>query len=261
MANYAAYMRHQVTELLTDYGDIDIIWFDFSYPGEDGKGRDDWASEELLAVVRSLRPNILVNDRLDLPGSADLVTPEQVVPTEGLRDDDGNPVVWEGCQTFSGSWGYHRDEASWKSNAMLVQMLVEHVSKGGNLLLNVGPTGRGEFDARAVDRLQGMGAWMRRHDRAIYGCGAAPEDYPAGPDVRYTYNPEIRRLYAHLFTWPFKTIRLPRLGGKVAYAHLLHDAGEVPFRTDDDGALVLELPVVRPEVEVPVIELFLGEEN
>jgi alpha-L-fucosidase len=167
---YARYLHNQVRELLTQFGKIDIMWFDFSYPGEDGKGRDDWQSEKLIKMVRELQPGIMVNNRLDLPGKPDIATPEQYVPPQGLVDVNGEPVVWEGCQTFSGSWGYHRDEASWKSIPMLVQMLIDHVSKGGNLLLNVGPTGRGEIDARALERLVGMGEWMRVHSRSIYGC-------------------------------------------------------------------------------------------
>ncbi len=103
--------------------------------------------------------------------------------------------MWEACQTFSGSWGYHRDEASWKSVDQLVQMLIDTVSKGGNLLLNVGPTGRGEFDERALDRLAGMGEWMKRHSRSIYGCTQAPAEFSAPQDCRLTYNPDTKRLY------------------------------------------------------------------
>ena len=266
---YAAYMHKQVRELLTDFGKVDIIWFDFSYPGEDGKGRDDWQSEKLVRMVRKLQPGIIIDNRLDLPESADIITPEQYVPAEGVKDEDGNPVVWEGCQTFSGSWGYHRDEASWKSVPMLIRMLVEHVSKGGNLLLNVGPTARGQFDYRALERLAGMGEWMKLHSRSIYGCTFAPGGTVAPTDCRYTYNPKTSRLYLHLFAWPFKAVHLPGMAGKVAYAQLLNDASEVHFRDEStavhaalnsrtpSGALTLELPVVPPPTPVPVIELFL----
>ncbi|MDA1044815.1 MAG: alpha-L-fucosidase, partial [Verrucomicrobia bacterium] len=151
---YAKYLHAQTRELLTQFGKIDILWYDFSYPGEDGKGRDDWQSEKLLKMVRKLQPGIIVNNRLDLPGRPDVATPEQYVPDACICDDTGKPVLWEGCQTLSGSWGYHRDESTWKSGPMLVRMLVEHVSKGGNLLLNVGPTGRGELDYRALESLQ-----------------------------------------------------------------------------------------------------------
>lgn len=266
---YAEYLHRQVRELLTRFGTIDILWFDFSYPGKDGKGRDDWQSEKLVKMVRSLQPDIIIDNRLDLPGAGDIETPEQYVPTEGLRDEKGNPVVWEGCQTFSGSWGYHRDEATWKTVPMLVEMLINHVSRGGNLLLNVGPTARGEFDERAQDRLRGMGEWMKRHNRSIYGCGPAPTDLPTPQDCRYTYNATTKRLYLHVFAWPFRNIHLPNLAGRLKYAQLLNDASEVAFRDEQakvhtglnaktpGRAVTLELPIVKPNVAVPVVELFL----
>ncbi len=267
---YAAYMRKQVRELLTEFGKIDILWFDFSYPGEDGKGHADWQSEEMVKMIRKLQPDIIINNRLDVPGVGDVETPEQYVPSRGLTDKDGTPIVWEGCQTFSGSWGYHRDEASWKSDEMLVQMLVNHVSRNGNLLLNVGPTSRGEFDPRATAALEAIGNWMHHHERAIYGCGAAPEGFMAPDDSRYTYNPKTKRLYLHLFAWPFGTVRLPGLAGKVAYAQILHDGSEVAFRDEQPNQehgnlrdkvsaadVTLILPVKSPGVTVPVIEIFL----
>ena len=266
---YARYLHNQTRELLTQFGRIDIMWFDFSYPGEDGKGRDDWRSADLIKMVRKLQPGIIVNNRLDLPGKPDILTPEQYVPSGIVRDENGKPVLWEGCQTFSGSWGYHRDEASWKSPAMLVQMLINHVSRGGNLLLNVGPTARGEFDSRAFNGLSAIGEWMKRHSRSIYGCTYAPEGIEAPEDCRYTYNPKTKRLYLHMFAWPFKAVHLSGMAGKVKYAQLLNDAGEIHFRDSEAdiheslndktpaGALTLELPTLKPDAEVPVVELFL----
>jgi alpha-L-fucosidase len=268
-ARYAAYMRDQVRELLTGYGRIDLMWFDFSYPGPDGKGRRAWESEKLYALVQELQPHVLIDNRLDLPGSGDFVTPEQYVPDDGMRGPDGARLVWEGCQTFSGSWGYHRDEAGWKSSSQLLQMLVHHVSRGGNLLLNVGPNGRGEFDPRALERLAALGAWMRLHSRSIYGCGPAPDGLREPRDARYTYDAKNARLYVHLFAWPFKEILLPGLAGKVRYAQLLNDASELILRDASTavhpdhntrpaaGDLVLELPTAKPPVELPVIELML----
>lgn len=266
---YAEYMRNQVRELLTDFGKIDILWFDFSYPGEDGKCKDDWESEKLIKMIRELQPDIMVDNRLDLKGCGDFVTPEQFQPKEGMKDEDGNPAVWEACQTFSGSWGYHRDEATWKSVNQVLWMLIDGVSKGGNMLMNVGPTGRGEIDYRACDRLEGVGQWMRYNGRAIYGCGAAPEGLVAPADCRYTYNPETNRLYLHILAWPFKAIHLDGMAGKVNYAQFLHDASEVRFRdasanvhaglnqVSGDGELTLNLPIVKPNIEVPTIELWL----
>jgi len=277
---YAEYLHGQVRELLTEYGKIDIMWYDFSYPNRDeegkprpwlGKGREEWESEKLLAMTRELQPDIIVNDRLDLieQGGWDVRTPEQYVPKEGVTME-GKPVVWEGCQTFSGSWGYHREEASWKSEEQLVQLLIDHVSKGGNLLLNVGPTARGEFDDRARERLSAMGEWMRRHGRAIYGCGPAPEGLATPQDCRLTYNPETNRLYVHVFAWPIHHLHLEGLAGKVEYAQLLNDGSEVKLieggpthlagpveQQGPAGLLTLELPIQKPGVTVPVVEVCL----
>ncbi|MGH7146093.1 MAG: alpha-L-fucosidase [Planctomycetota bacterium] len=269
VAKYRAFLHAQTRELLTGFGPIDLLWFDFSYSknrhrGLHGKGQQEWGSEALLKLVRDLQPRIMVNNRLELDG--DFSTPEQFQPREWVRVN-GQRVVWEACQTFSGSWGYHRDEESWKSTEMLVQMLIDTVSKGGNLLLNVGPNGRGELDARALDRLRGIGAWMRLHGRSIYGC--TQSEFTPPPDGRYTQNG--RRLYLHLFAWPFGHVHLPGLAGRVEYAQLLNDASEIKLREPElkvdphnymaaagqAGTLTLQLPVKKPAVTVPVIELFL----
>jgi len=262
---YIEYLHGQVRELLTGFGRIDILWCDFSYP-ERGKGRADWDSPRLYRMIRELQPHVVLNDRLDLDDGWDIRTPEQWQP-QGWITVDGQPVVWEACQTFSGSWGYHRDEASWKSIGQLVRMLVDTVSKGGNLLLNVGPTGRGEFDRRALDRLQGMGEWMRVHGRSIYGCTQAPAGFAQPADCRLTWHPDRKRLYVHLFAWPFRHLHLPGYAGKIAYAQLLNDASEVPMQAVSEhhqrvegipaDTVVLELPVLQPDTPVPVVELFL----
>jgi alpha-L-fucosidase len=276
---YADYLHGQVRELLTGYGPIDILWLDFSYPGgyfplpwphtpprnRAGKGRDDWRSAELLAMVRELAPGIVVNDRADLPEQADVRTPEQYQP-RGWVTVDGAPVVWETCQTLNGSWGYDRDNLDWKTPDQLVRLLIETVANGGNLLLNVGPTGRGEFDPRARATLAAVGEWMRLHARAIVGATASSLSPP--PDGRYTRRGD--RLYLHLFAWPFQHLYLDGLAGRVAYAQFLHDGSEVriverpPLQHLSDtvsasrrDTLTLQLPVQRPDVLTPVIELFL----
>mgnify|MGYP000442267844 CR=1 FL=1 len=267
-AKYAEYLHAQVRELLTEFGKVDILWFDFSYPKPDGsgKGRNDWQSEKLLALVRKLMPKVILDDRLDLETGWDIKTPEQYQP-RGWVHHKGRPVVWEACQTLSGSWGYHRDESSFKSVEQLVQMLIDTVSKGGNLLLNVGPTARGEFDERALSRLSGMGEWMKRHSRSIYGCTQAPDRFQAPRDCRLTWNPETKRMYVHVFAWPFKQLWLDGFAGKVEYAQLLNDGSEIPFKgleqwqagheKQDPKTLALGLPVQKPNVTVPVIELFM----
>ncbi|CAN7550921.1 alpha-L-fucosidase [Paenibacillus sp. LjRoot56] len=270
--NYRNYLYGQTKELLTDFGQVDLLFYDFSFPEENGlagKGKDDWGSEELVKMIRTLQPNILLNDRLQVGG--DITTPEQYMPTKWVQVN-GKRVVWETCHTFSGSWGYHREEESWKSVELLIKMMIDTVSKGGNLLLNVGPTGRGEFDERAVDRLKGMGEWMKRHNRSIYGCTQAPETFVCPDDCRLTYNPQLNRMYVHVYSWPFKNIHLHGFAGKVEYAQFLNDASEIRFKQGfvqsgiengafkegrDEHTVTLSLPVKKPNVTVPVIELFL----
>ena len=276
MRRYAAYMRDQVRELLTNYGKIDILWFDFSYPDQHGqgdkswmrgKGKDDWEAEKLIGLARELQPHLIIDNRTGL--EQDLWTPEQWQPTDWVRHEEtGELVTWEACQTFSGSWGYFRDEQTWKSPEMLIRMLVNTVSCGGNLLMNVGPTSRGYFDARAVRALTAYGDWMRYHSRAIYGCTMAEPGLTPPPDCRYTQSTDGTRLYLHLFAYPFGEVTLPGLRGKVAYAQFLHDGSEVRF-TEGGGELghhrpaaapdgvTLSLPPVKPDCLVPVIELFL----
>jgi alpha-L-fucosidase len=255
---YQQYLRDQLTELLTQFGRIDELFLDFSYPGEDGKGHEDWDSENLLKLIRKLQPGILVDDRADLNDTDwgwDFKTPEQFLPTE-WPTVNGQRVPWETCQTFSGSWGYHRDEATWKSVRQLIVMLIEVTGKGGNLLLNVGPTARGVFDARAVERLEGMGKWMAYHNRSIYGCTQAPDGFRAPKNCLLTHNPATRRLYIHILEWPISALHLPGYNGKFKYAQLLNDASEIRYRTNGDD-VTLNLPILKPDVEVPVIELFL----
>ena len=272
---YAEYMRNQVRELLTNYGKIDILWFDFSYPKPHpndlpwmkGKGKEDWESEKLLAMARELQPGIIIDNRADI--EQDLWTPEQYQPTQWVRHKEtGELVVWEACQTFSGSWGYYRDEMTWKSPEMLIHMLINTVSLGGNLLMNVGPTSRGYLDYRASNALKVYGDWMKYNSRSIYGCTMAEPEFVAPNGVKYTQSEDGKRLYVHLMEYPFKFLELNGLAGKVDYAQFLHDGSELLFfeggnhhnedgRPVADDLLVLQLPPVKPPVIVPVIELFL----
>ena len=262
MNKYREYMKNQVRELLTNYGEISIIWFDFSFPGKNGKGHADWDSENLLKLARSLQPGIIVDDRLDLKdveGGWDFTTPEQVKVTK-WPEINGRRVPWETCQTFSGSWGYYRDETSWKSPAQLLELLIESVSKGGNLLLNVGPTARGAFDNRALERLKAMGEWMKYNGRSVYNCTEAPVEFAAPANTLLTYNPATRRLYVHLLAYPMGSVTLVNMADKVKYIQFLHDASEIRFSTGSNETknnLNLQLPVLKPTVEIPVLEVFL----
>lgn len=272
VAKYREYLHGQVQELLTNFGGIDYLFFDFSYSHRTewwgGKGPEDWGSEELLAKIRSWQPQVLVNDRLGIPG--DFITPEQYQPSAPMLVD-GKPVLWEACQTLNGSWGYDRDNVDYKSAGTLLRLLVDGVAKGGNLLLNVGPTARGSLDPRAAGILAEIADWMADHARSIHDCG--PASYTPPADCRYTRNGD--RLYLHLFDWPYRFVHLPGLGDKVRYAHLMTDGSEIrrvmidPNRPasntqmggQPEGTLTLELPVQRPAGALPVIELFLSDES
>ena len=271
MSVYRQYLHGQVRELLTAYGDIDYLFFDFTYPEEKdgwaGKGPQDWDAEALLALCRELQPNMLVNDRLGIPG--DFVTPEQYQPTSPLTRD-GQPLVWEACQTLNGSWGYHRDNTDQKSSTLLTQMLVDSVSMDGNMLLNIGPDGRGAIATRDVATLGEIGEWMRLHRDAVVGAGHAR----LVPPREGVYTRRGDRLYLHLFSWPLGFVHLPGLAGKVSFARLLNDGSWLRTSVSDpgqqadlmtpageaEGTLTVHLPVRRPEVLIPVVELTLTGE-
>lgn len=261
MEKYRQYMRNQVTELLTRYGKIDIMWLDFSYPGNKGHGKDhkDWGSVELLKLIRKLQPGIIVDNRLDLGAyedGEDFLTPEQV-KVEELDQFKGK--TWETCQTFSGSWGYFRDEDTWKTHKQLLALLIGAVSKGGNLILNVGPTARGVFDARATKALDSISHWMQYNNKSVYGCTYPPAGFETPANTMVSYNPQTKRLYVHLFEYPGNTLTLPGYKGKIKYAQFLHDNSEIRFKTAESNTndVILSLPNKKPGFEVPVIELVL----
>lgn len=280
---YAEYMRNQVTELLTNYGKIDVIWFDFTYPASEinavemlafdkgnpppdpykkpwmqsdgGKTKEDWESEKLMALIRSLQPDIVINNRLGIEG--DTVTPEQSATLKWpTHKETGELLTWEVCHTFSGSWGYFRDETTWKSPKMLIDTLVKTVAEGGNLLMNVGPTSRGLFDYRADEALKVYADWMKYNSRSIYGCTKAEPEFIAPTGTVLTQSEDGKRLYVHLIDYPFKTLPFENLEGKVDYVQFLHDGSEILFK-EKDGYVLFTLPVVQPQKITPVIEIFL----
>lgn len=271
MNKYRKYLKDQVTEILTNYGKVDMLWMDFSFPGKHGKGREDWGSVELMKLIRKLQPEIIVNDRLDIKeyeGGWDFTTPEQFKVNE-WPTYNGKKIPWETCQTFSGSWGYFRDELTWKDNKQLLVLLIESVSKGGNVLLNVGPTGRGEIDYRAEKALLKMGDWMKYNGKSIYNCTQAPDEFIAPENSLVTYNPTTNRLYIHLLDYPLQNFTIKGLKGKIKYVQFLHDMSEIKvtkphgFGPGAGGGLGendinLQLPIVKPNVEIPVIEIILN---
>lgn len=270
MSRYRRYMKDQLGELLTNYGQIDILWMDYSYPGEHGKDSSDWDSEGILRLVRKLQPQIVVNNRLGLYDTSDgwdFVTPEQMQVSE-WPTVRGQQVPWEACQTFSGSWGYHRDEMTWKGNSELLKLLVHSVSRGGNLIMNVGPNAKGEFDGRAKEKLDAYARWMRVNGDSIYGCTQAPKHFKVPEGTLLTYNPETGRLFVHLVSYPGKSLVFD-FGGEIAFARFLHDGSEIKFskisqRPENqlynhgaEGKYCFSLPAIKPDIDNPVIEVIL----
>lgn len=264
---YRADMFEQVNELLTNYGKIDIIWFDYVVKAKYGKNWKHFEAVDLVKKARSLQPDILIDSRLDLMDTEDgwdFVTPEQARVTR-TPQVAGQDAPWELCQTFSGSWGYHRDENTWKSPHQLIEILITCVSFNGNLILNVGPTARGAFDERACDRLDALGKWMHLNDRAIYGCGKAPDDIVTPPGTLLTYNKATNRLYIHLLNYPAEYLPIT-FTDRIDFVQFLHDGSELEIQRGENahsqgGDLgkvdFIRLPIVKPSVEIPVIEVFL----
>ena len=203
---YLDYMHAQVRELCTNYGKLDLLWFDFSYDELRGEA---WRAAELMEMVRSLQPDVIVNNRLEVSGEGygslaecrptpyhgDFVTPEKMVPPQGLQDAEGRPLVWESCVTMNEHWGYCAVDNFYKPAPMLIKKLVECVSKGGNMILNVGPDATGRIPQRSLDILAEIGRWMDKNGGSIYGCGPSGLEKP-------DYGRVTRRgdtLYFHLY--------------------------------------------------------------
>ncbi len=227
-SRYVDYLHGLVRELLTNYGKIDILWLDFSYDDMTGEA---WRAQELVNMIRSLQPDIIINNRLTTGHTnlktglqmGDFSTPEQIIPSSGMVDAQGNPLPWEACITINESWGYSSGDHNCKNPTDIIHMLVECVSKNGNLLLNVGPDPKGEIPDEHVDILEQVGRWMRKNSESIYGCGSS--DLPKPEWGRYTQNGNI--LYAHILDKPMGPISLNGLGGRVRKARLLSNGTEL----------------------------------
>lgn len=212
---YLDFMHAQVRELATNYGQIDLMWFDFSYDDLTGEA---WRARELVEMVRELQPGILLDNRLEanggsfgsiitdspLPWSGDFVSPEQLIPAEGILDLQGQPVPWEACVTLNNHWTHFFGDEDYKTPQMLIRKLVEIVSKGGNLLLNVGPHPDGHIVQEEQQILGEVGAWLSRNGDSIYGAGAA--GLPKPEWGYYTRKADV--LYAHVFEPPIGPLAL-----------------------------------------------------
>ena len=259
---YVAYMKAQLKELLTNYGDIGVLWFD-------GEWESTWNEKhgrEIYDYVRNLQPNIIVNNRvgagrLDMEGltkagafGGDFGTPEQQIPATGLPGVD-----WETCMTMNDHWGYNKADKNFKSTKEIITMLADIASKGGNYLLNVGPTAEGLIPQESIERLAALGKWMKLNSESIYGTQASP--FRMVPWGRCTQK-SMRTgtiLYLHVFDWPSNgKLVLPGLLNTPDKAFLLADPGKVPLKIKrNSDALVITLPRESPDSINSVVAIYL----
>ena len=238
---YVEYLHNQVREICTNYGKLDILWFDFSYENENAVMRGEtWGASQLVDMVRQLQPGVIIDNRLEVSGEGfgslwegdptpyhgDFVSPEQIIPPDGLRDKQGRDLVWEACVTMNNNWGYCANDHYFKPAPMLIKKLVECVSKGGNLLLNVGPDARGNIPPQSLEILRQIGAWMKDNSQSIYGCGKAGLEKPDNGRITRRGN----KLYYHLFENTIGPMPLPGVKAEeVEYVRYLATGAEVPI--------------------------------
>ena len=261
------YMKPQLKELINNYGPLGVLWFD-------GEWIRDWTEPQgkaLYNYVRSLQPDIIINNRVDkgrgrtreerMQGitkgkeyAGDFGTPEQQIPPTGLLGVD-----WETCMTMNDTWGFKSYDHNWKSTEDLLRKLVDIASKGGNFLLNVGPTAEGLIPQPSIERLAALGKWMAKNGESIYGTTASPfEKLPWG---RCTT--KYGKLYLHVFDWPGNgELKVPLTRGEVQKAYLLAHKyrAELLLDSDDNGNLVVTVPRKAPDVIDTVIVLEMEAE-
>ncbi len=249
----------QVKEICSNYGEFPaVIWWDT--PRDMNYER----AKKLYDAVEQLRPNIILNNRLGGGFKGDTETPEQHIPAQGYPGRD-----WETCMTMNGTWGFKKDDNNWKSTETLIRNLCDIASKGGNYLLNVGPTSEGLIPQPSLDRLAEIGAWMRVNGEAIYGTGPTPFGAEAGHysdtekdkdgkakfittwDWRATTKPG--KIYLEIFKWPGSgKFELPGLQSKVTKAYLLATREKVAVMQTDSG-ITLALPEKAPDAIASVV--------
>ena len=234
------YAHAQVRELCSNYGKIDVLWYDGGWPYT----AEDWRSEELNSKVRQLQPEIIINNRSQLPEDFD--TPEQHVRASG----PGRP--WEACMTLNDSWGYNAADDNWKPPSQVIKLLVRCAGGGGNLLLNVGPKPDGTIPGESARILRDVGRWMERNGGAIYGATRSTIGSSTGMSTL-----KGSTLYLHVVRWPGREIAFSRIASKVRSVHLMESGREVRFEQHDDRLLLRGLARYAPSPldTVIVVEL------
>jgi alpha-L-fucosidase len=269
-AKYLEYLHAEVNELVSNYGPIDILWWDYSLP--DFQGQQAWRAFDLQASVRARQPGIIMNNRLFHipeagytstgtgaiaaqldPKYGDFITPEQHIPATGMPGVD-----WETCMTMNSTWGYSEHDHDWKSNETLIRNLIDIASKGGNYLLNIGPKGDGSVPFESVQAMQAIGAWMKLNGEAIYATTASPfEKLDWGRCTQKRLPNGKTRLYLHVFDWP-KDGRLvvPLANGSRTQARLMA-GGKSLLVTAGDKQISIAVGNKAPDKISTVIELDL----
>lgn len=236
----------QVKELLTNYGELAVLWWDTP------TNMTDEAATKLQSLL-ALQPAIITNDRLKRPNfPGDHKTPEQRIPN--LKDLDGTD--WETCMTMNGTWGYKSYDHNYKTPDKLIQNLLDIASKGGNFLLNVGPTSLGEFPPESVDILAKMGEWMKVNGEAVYGTKASPWGlFPWGRcTIKETKSGTS--VYFSVFEWPSDAkLVIPGFANKVASAKLIANGASLKSTVAKDGTLTISLPSKAPDGIASVIRV------
>lgn len=237
---YLGYMHGQVKELCTNYGKLDIMWFDFSYGELRGEA---WRATELINMVRSYQPDIIIDNRLEVSGegfgsiatdnpsvyAGDFVSPEQIIPPQGLKSESGRDLVWEACITMNDNWGYCAKDKNFKPASTIIKKLVECVSKNGNMLLNVGPDARGNIPNESLRILKEIGAWMRKNGDSVYGCKGSILPKPENGRITEKGN----RLYYHVMENAIGGVPLYGITkDKVKAVRLLSDGSELKIADD-----------------------------
>ncbi|MFB3829614.1 MAG: alpha-L-fucosidase [Bryobacteraceae bacterium] len=236
---FVDYIHGQIRELLTNYGKIDILWYDVAWP-LDAAG---WESEKMNEMVFKLQPDIIVNNRNKIPG--DFSTPEQRIQAEAAGR------AWEACMTMNGSWGYHRADDDWKTPKTIVRNLATCARGGGNYLLNIGPTGDGSIPLESVRILGAVGKWMERNGPTIYDT----ERCQVGGSLFAGFTRKGNTLYMHVHFWPGESVSLGGLRNKVLSAKLYASGKPLKFTQDEWRVKFTGLPATPPDDPVTVIAI------